>query len=103
MRPELSGLVWEWSPLSVDWGVGWGVAGLSGWFLAGGEVTALVYTLFLGHLPWLFVVTLLPVMALRGRAPVLAPLTIALLMGGRVSPLAGHWGQGLCKELNLLK
>ena len=106
-RPELRGLVWEWSPLSVDWGVGWGAAGLSGWFLAGGEVTALVYALFLAHLPWLFVVTLLPVMALRGRAPALAPLVIALLMGGVVYPLAGNWVQGggwlsaLGRNLNL--
>lgn len=28
-------LVWEWSPLAANWGVGWGVAGLSGWFLSG--------------------------------------------------------------------
>ncbi len=107
MRPELRGLVWEWSPLSVDWGVGWGVAGLSGWFLAGSDMTALVYALFLSHLPWLFVVTLLPVMALRGRAPMLATLVIALLIGGIVYPLAGNWVQGggwlsaLGRNLNL--
>ncbi|MFZ1770556.1 MAG: hypothetical protein WAU00_15225 [Caldilinea sp.] len=107
MRPELRGLVWEWSPLSVDWGVGWGVAGLSGWFLAGSDMTALVYALFLSHLPWLFVVTLLPVMAVRGRAPMLATLVIALLIGGIVYPLAGNWVQGggwlsaLGRNLNL--
>jgi Amt family ammonium transporter len=106
-RPELHGLVWEWSPLSMDWGVGWGVAGLSGWLLAGREMTALVHVLFLSHLPWLFVVTLLPVMALRGRAPMLATLAIALLMGGIVYPLAGNWVQGggwlsaLGRNLNL--
>ena len=106
-RPELHGLVWEWSPLSTEWGVGWGVAGLSGWLLAGRDMTALVYALFLSHLPWLFVVTLLPVMALRGRAPVLATLVIALLMGGVVYPLAGNWVQGggwlsaLGRNLNL--
>lgn len=93
-RPDLRGLVWEWSPLPADWGTGWGAAGLSGWFLAGGDVTALVYALFLSHLPWLFVVTLLPVMALRGRAPALATLIIALLLGGVVYPLAGNWVQG---------
>lgn len=93
-RPELHGLVWEWSPLSADWGAGWGVAGLSGWLLAGREMTTLVYALFLAHLPWLFVVTLLPVMALRGRAPTLATLAIALLMGAGVYPLAGNWVQG---------
>ncbi|MFO7631633.1 MAG: hypothetical protein R6W76_03785 [Caldilinea sp.] len=94
VRPELRNLVWEWSPLPPDWGVGWGVAGLSGWFLAGGDVTALTYALFLSHLPWLFVVTLLPVMALRGRAPALATMVIALLLGGFVYPMAGNWVQG---------
>lgn len=93
-RPELRGLVWEWSPLPADWGVGWGVAGLSGWLLSGAEVTALVYALFLSHLPWLFTATLLPVMALRGRAPAVATLLIALLVGGLVYPLAGNWVQG---------
>ncbi|MCB0150010.1 MAG: hypothetical protein KDE01_20485, partial [Caldilineaceae bacterium] len=81
-------------PLPADWGVGWGVAGLSGWLLSGAEVTALVYALFLSHLPWLFTATLLPVMALRGRAPAVATLLIALLVGGIVYPLAGNWVQG---------
>ncbi len=94
LRPELRGMVWEWSPLPPDWGVGWGVAGLSGWFLAGSDMTALVYALFLSNLPWLFVVTLLPVMALRGRAPWLATMAIALAIGGFVYPLAGNWVQG---------
>jgi Amt family ammonium transporter len=94
VRPELRSLVWEWSPLPPDWGVGWGVAGLSGWFLAGGDITALTYTLFLSSLPWLFTVTLLPVMALRGRAPALATLAIALALGGFVYPLAGNWVHG---------
>lgn len=93
-RPELRALVWEWSPLPPDWGVGWGAAGLSGWFLAGGDITALTYALFLSNLPWLFTVTLLPVMALRGRAPALATLAIALALGGFVYPLAGNWVQG---------
>ena len=93
-RPELRGLVWEWSPLPADWGVGWGVAGLSGWLLSGADVTALVYALFLAHLPWLFTATLLPVMALRGRAPAVATLLIALFVGGVVYPLAGNWVQG---------
>ncbi|MBW7881600.1 MAG: hypothetical protein H3C34_02995 [Caldilineaceae bacterium] len=94
VRPELRNLVWEWSPLPADWGVGWGVAGLSGWFLSGGDVTALSYALFLSHLPWLFAATLLPVMALRGRAPAVATLMLALLLGGFVYPLAGNWVQG---------
>ena len=94
LRPELRGLVWEWSPLPADWGIGWGVAGLSGWFLSSGELTAMTYALFLSQLPWVFTAALLPVVALRGRAPASATLLLALVIGGIVYPLAGNWVQG---------
>jgi Amt family ammonium transporter len=94
LRPELRGLVWEWSPLPADWGTGWGVAGLSGWFLAGSDLSAMTYALFLSHLPWVFTAALLPVLALRGRAPASATLLLALVLGGVIYPLAGNWVQG---------
>jgi Amt family ammonium transporter len=103
----LRDLVWEWSPLPTDWGLGWGVAGLAGWFLSGGALSALTYALFLAHLPWVFTVALLPVMALRGRAPAPATFLLALLLGGLIYPLAGNWVQGggwlgaLGRNLNL--
>jgi Amt family ammonium transporter len=106
-QPELRQLVWEWSPLGAEWGVGWGVAGLSGWFLSGPTVTALTYALFLGHLPWVITAAILPVVALRGRAPATATLFLALLMGAVIYPLAGNWVQGggwlsaLGRNLNL--
>ena len=90
----LRGLVWEWSPLSSEWGIGWGMAGLSGWFLSGSDVTALAYALFLGHLPWVMTATALPLMALRGRAPTVATLILALAIGGFLFPIAGNWVQG---------
>jgi Amt family ammonium transporter len=94
LRPELRGLVWEWSPLPADWGTGWGVAGLSGWFLSSSDLSAMTYALFLAHLPWVFTAALLPVLALRGRAPASATLLLALVLGGVVYPLAGNWVQG---------
>ncbi len=94
VRPELRGLVWEWSPLPSDWGMGWGVAGLTGWFLSNGDLTAMTYALFLSHLPWVFTAALLPVLALRGRAPASATLVLALVLGGVIYPLAGNWVQG---------
>ncbi len=94
LRPELRSLVWEWSPLPAEWGTGWGVAGLSGWLLSNGDLTALAYALFLSHLPWVFTAALLPVLALRGRAPASATLLLALVMGGLIYPLAGNWVQG---------
>jgi len=93
-HPELHGLVLEWSPLSSDWGIGWGMAGLSGWFLSGGGVTALAFALFLSHLPWVMLGAALPVMSLRGRAPFTITLLISLVLGGIIVPLAGNWVQG---------
>ena len=106
-NPELRQLVWEWSPLAANWGIGWGVAGLSGWFLSGPQVTALTYTLFLAHLPWVITAATLPLMAVRGRAPAIVTLLLALVIGGFVYPLAGNWVQGggwlsaLGRNLNL--
>jgi Amt family ammonium transporter len=93
-QPELTALVWEWSPLSVNWGSGWGVAGLSGWMLSGSNLSWLAYALFLGHLPWVFAAAALSVMALRDRTPALVAFLVALVMGGIVYPLAGNWIQG---------
>lgn len=92
--PEIRQLVWEWSPLSTNWGTGWGMAGLSGWFLSGPNVTATTYTLFLTHLPWVVTAAALPVVALRGRAPAVVTIVIAFVFGSVVYPLAGNWVQG---------
>jgi Amt family ammonium transporter len=106
-QPELSDLVWEWSMLSNEWGIGWGMAGLSGWFLSGPGITTLAYTLFLGHLPWAITAAIIPVVALRGRAPAMATMLLAFFVGAVVYPLAGNWVQGggwlnaLGRNLNL--
>lgn len=106
-HPELQSLVWEWSALSDNWGSGWGMAGLSGWFLSGGDVSPLMYSLFLAHLPWVMTAAMIPVLALRGRAPATATLLIAIFVGGFLYPIAGNWVQGggwlsaLGRNLNL--
>lgn len=92
--PGLMGLVWEWSALPVSWGSGWGMAGLKGWFLSGPEMTPAAYALFLAHLPWAATAALLPVLALRGRAPAVASLILALGIGGVFYPMAGNWVHG---------
>jgi ammonium transporter, Amt family len=92
--PGLRDLVWEWSPFAADWGAGWGVAGLSGWFLAGSGITPMAYALFLAHIPWVITAALLPIVALRGRAPATATLILALVLGGIIYPLSGNWVQG---------
>ncbi len=93
-HPELAGLLRGWSPLPEGWGVGWIAAGLDGWFLTGPAATPAAMGLFLAHVPWAMTAALLPVMALRGRAPALATLIIALVVGAVVYPLAGNWVQG---------
>ncbi|MCB0081863.1 MAG: hypothetical protein KDE47_13070, partial [Caldilineaceae bacterium] len=105
--PGVRQLVWEWSPLSTNWGTGWGVAGLSGWFLSGPNVSTMTYTLFLTHLPWVVTAAALPTIALRGRAPAVVTLVIAFLLSSVIYPLAGNWVQGggwlsaLGRNLNL--
>jgi Amt family ammonium transporter len=93
-QAELRDLVWEWSPFAADWGVGWGVAGLSGWFLSGAGVTPLAYGLFLAHVPWTMTAALLPMIALRGRAPATATLILALAIGAVIYPLGENWVRG---------
>ncbi|MDE0080672.1 MAG: hypothetical protein OXO50_24340 [Caldilineaceae bacterium] len=93
-HPELSGLLRGWSPLPEGWGVGWIAAGLDGWFLSGPAATPGAMGLFLAHVPWSMTAALLPVLALRGRAPALATLVVALVVGAFVYPLAGNWVQG---------
>ncbi len=93
-RPELLGLVWEWSALPAEWGTGWGMAGLSGWFLQGPGMTATVYALFLAHLPWAMTAALIPALALHRRTPVPVAWSVALLSAGVIYPVAGNWVQG---------
>lgn len=92
--PDLQSLVWEWSPIASEWGSEWGMAGLTGWFLSGTDLSPLAYALFLAHLPWAMTAAALPIVALRGRAPALITLLLALLIGGIIYPLAGNWVQG---------
>ena len=93
-HPDLSGLLRGWSPLPEGWGVGWIAAGLDGWFLTGPAATPGAMGLFLAHAPWSMTAALLPVLALRGRAPALATLIVAFGVGAVIYPLAGNWVQG---------
>lgn len=94
LRPDLLGLVWEWSALPADWGTGWGMLGLSGWFLRGDGITATAYALFLAHLPWALTAALLPGMALARRTPAPVTWAVGLVTGGLIYPVAGNWVQG---------
>ena len=92
--PELSGLIWEWTVVTETWGPKWGMVGLSGWAMDGPAATAGAYTLFLAQAPWVATATLIPLLALRGRAPAFTSLLGGLLVGGLLYPLATNWVWG---------
>ncbi len=92
-HPDLASLVWEWSALSQRWGATWGMAGVAGFGLKSVQ-TPLAYLLLSSALPWAMTATLLPMLALRGRAPALATALFGLLVATVGYPLIGNWVQG---------
>jgi Amt family ammonium transporter len=101
LRPDvpagLRGLDRLWSPVSSTTG-SWGVVGLEGFLLQVESTlpgdTALVFTLFLQHLPIVATAALLPGLALAGRARWGIITFITLLTAGFIIPLAGGWAWG---------
>lgn len=93
-HPGLSDLYWEWSALDRDWGPGWGMIGLKGFFLAGPLATETGYTLFLSQLPLLASAVLIPAMSLRGRTSPLVVVLGTLLTAAVVYPVCGNWVWG---------
>ncbi len=87
-------LSWEWSLLDVQWGPGWGMAGLRGFFLTNGASTPEGLTLFLSHLPWVLVVCMLPALALASHKRAGLAYILAVLTGGFLYPLFGNWVWG---------
>ena len=101
LRPDvpagLRGLDRLWSPVSSTTD-SWGVLGLEGFLLQvesslPGD-TALVFTLFLQHLPIVATAALLPGLALAGRARSGIIAFITFLAAGFIIPLAGGWSWG---------
>ncbi len=101
LRPDtlagLRGLDRMWSPVSNTTG-SWGVVGLEGFLLQvesslPGD-TALVFTVFLQHLPIVVTAALLPGLALAGRTRSGIIAFITLLTAGFIIPLASGWSWG---------
>ncbi|MGQ9683623.1 MAG: hypothetical protein ACUVX9_13875 [Anaerolineae bacterium] len=91
--PSLQGLAAEWSPNPRS-AAGWGLLGLTGFFLSGGAGTADAYALAAVQLPAVSTAVLIPTLALarwlRGRAL----LGLAAAVGGVLYPLVGNWVWG---------
>ena len=92
--PGLGGLIWEWSPLDVTWGTGWGTLGLKGFFLQEGADTPMAYALFLSQLPLVITASLIPMLTLRKRARPFVLVPGALLIAAVVYPIIGNWAWG---------
>jgi Amt family ammonium transporter len=101
LRPDvpagLHGLDQMWSPVSSSTG-SWGVVGLEGFLLQVDSSlpgdTALLFTIFLHHLPIVISASLLPGLALAGRARAGIIAFITILTAGFIIPLAGAWAWG---------
>ena len=91
-HPDVSKLVWEWSPLRQGQAALWGVAGWAGFGMNAAE-TPLAAMLFISTLPLVITTTLLAMLALgkqnRGVLSLLFATTIPFLL----APLAGNWTQ----------
>ena len=92
--PDLAGLYWEYSLLDVSWGTGWGMIGLRGFLMLGEASAPGALGLFLSHLPFLGVATLIPFFAAWGRTRRWVALLASLLMGSLIYPLIGNWISG---------
>jgi len=91
--PDLAWLVAEWSPLDVSLGPGWGLLGL-GSFALDPSAMGDGLELFVSQLALVTTATLIPLIALNGRAPRLPTLFLALLVSCVCYPLMGNWIRG---------
>jgi len=84
--PTLAGLNMLLAPLGAEWGL----AGITGFFLAGTTATANVYALFLAYLPVMTAATVLVVLALSDARRWLV-LVAGALTGAVIVPAAACW------------
>jgi ammonium transporter, Amt family len=89
--PALGQLIWEWSPLDRNWGLGWGVIGLRGFLLGTDASQPQAYLLYLSQLAPLSVAVLLPLLALRGRVKPFAWIVGTAVLSMFTYPVVGNW------------
>lgn len=90
----LDGLIWEWSPLDVRWGPGWGAIGLYGFFLKGKKLSPEALSLFLHGLSLVSLAVFLPLANLWGRINRFALLAVGLVIAFFLHPVVGNWVWG---------
>jgi Amt family ammonium transporter len=94
---DLSGaesLMREWSPLDVAWGPGWGVIGLGGFGVLGGNFGGDLVSLFLFQATLVATATAISLLSLAKRLKFPLLLLISFFTGGILYPLFGNWVWG---------
>lgn len=91
-HPDVSNLVWEWTPLRGSQAALWGVAGWAGFGMNAAE-TPLAAMLFISTLPLVITTTLLSMMALGKQNRGMTSLLFAAAIPFFLAPLAGNWTQ----------
>ncbi len=92
-HPDLSALVWEWTPLSQGDLAYWGAAGWMGFGMNGAE-TALASLLFLTALAPITVSVFLAMLTFWRRFSAFAGVVMATWTALMLAPLVGNWTQG---------
>ncbi len=91
-HPDLTALVWEWTPLRQGELAWWGVAGWMGFGMNGAQ-TPLAAWLFLAALPGVAAAAALTLIPLWRRLSPLAGVIMAGLTAFALAPLAINWTQ----------
>ncbi len=92
-HPDLSALVWEWTPVSQGDLAYWGAAGWMGFGMNGAE-TALASLLFLTALAPITVSVFLAMLTFWRRFSAFAGVVMATWTALMLAPLVGNWTQG---------
>jgi Amt family ammonium transporter len=90
----LSSLIWEWSPLDVRWGPGWGAIGLYGFFLRGEVLSPEALSLFLHGLPLVSLAVFITLANLWGKVNRFFLLIVGLILASFLHPVVGNWVWG---------
>ena len=90
----LEGLIWEWSPLDVRWGPGWGAVGLYGFFLRGERLSPEALSLFIHGLSLVSLAVFLPLISLWDRVNRFFLAFTGMVIAFFLHPVVGNWVWG---------
>jgi len=92
--PGLKNLIWEWSPLDVRWGPGWGALGLYGFFLTGQAASPQALVLFVNQLPLVCLAVFIFMATLWDKVKHWVLILFGFLIAALLHPIVGNWVWG---------